>query len=234
MFKKTLFTFLTLLLLTPLFAFAADYQAESPTENDLTVNLETTMGTIKIKLFPDEAPKTVENFQKHIQDGYYNDLLFHRVIENFMIQTGDPKGDGTGGESIWGEPFKDEFSDKLSNVRGAVSMANSGANTNGSQFFICQQDSLALDGVHTVFGQVYEGIEVVDKIASVDTDDSDKPLKDIKIENMTTSGETQSWFDKYWVTVLWIVGIIVFGYFAISIFIKMRNSKMTRAERRRR
>jgi len=102
------------------------------------VEMETTMGTIKIELYPELAPKTVENFVTHAKDGYYDGILFHRVIDGFMIQGGDPMGNGTGGASIWKEPFEDEFSMKLLNYRGAISMANAGPNTNGSQFFIVQ------------------------------------------------------------------------------------------------
>lgn len=108
------------------------------TGTERQVEMITSMGNIKIMLFPDKAPKAVENFIKHAEEGYYNGLLFHRVIKDFMIQGGDPKGDGTGGESIWKKPFADEFSPNLFNFRGALSMANSGPNTNGSQFFIVQ------------------------------------------------------------------------------------------------
>lgn len=109
------------------------------------VILKTSMGDIEIMLFPDEAPKAVENFLTHAKDGYYNGLLFHRVINDFMLQGGDPKGDSTGGESIWDAPFEDEFSDSLRNFRGALSMANSGTDTNGSQFFIMQGKTATTD-----------------------------------------------------------------------------------------
>ncbi len=172
------------------------------------VEMVTTEGSIKIKLFPKIAPKAVENFMTHAKDGYYNGLIFHRVINDFMIQGGDPEGNGTGGSSIWDKPFEDEFSNQLYNLRGALSMANSGANTNGSQFFIVQNsddmsDGLLaedvpakiidaykkggaphLDGKHTVFGQVIEGMDVVDKIAKSETGENDKPKKDIKIEKI--------------------------------------------------
>ena len=107
-------------------------------EDQDLVQMVTSMGNIEIKLFPKQAPKTVENFMKHAKDGYYDGLTFHRVINNFMIQGGDPSGDGTGGNSIWNKPFEDEFSNQLYNIRGALSMANAGPNTNGSQFFIVQ------------------------------------------------------------------------------------------------
>lgn len=107
--------------------------------------IKTDKGDIKVRLFPEEAPKAVENFVTHAENGYYDGLIFHRVIKDFMIQGGDPKGTGTGGESIWGKPFADEFSSELHNFRGALSMANAGPNTNGSQFFIVQADSVSDD-----------------------------------------------------------------------------------------
>lgn len=113
-------------------------QFEKPTDEDLTATITTSEGTMKVVLYPQYAPKAVENFYRHATDGYYNGLKFHRVIKDFMIQTGDPKGDGTGGESVWGAPFEDEFTLDLFNFRGALSMANAGPGTNGSQFFIVQ------------------------------------------------------------------------------------------------
>lgn len=150
-----------------------------------SATIHTNMGDITVELYPEEAPKAVENFVTHAKDGYYDGIIFHRVIQNFMIQGGDPTGTGRGGESIWKKPFEDEFSKNRSNVRGAISMANAGPNTNGSQFFIVQRDSTYLDGVHTVFGKVTEGMDVVDKIASVPTDLMDKPLNDVVIESIT-------------------------------------------------
>lgn len=222
--------------------------------NGPTAVIKTTLGDITVQLYPEEAPKTVENFITHAKNGYYDGIIFHRIINNFMVQGGDPTGTGRGGESIWGESFPDEFSHKLHNFRGALSMANSGSNTNGSQFFIVQcadpvtenmdetymfnwtvnqyqwelnttpeneeeanalmeelnnklgeyqQNGLPqelldvyrpalevyrtvggtphLDYKHTVFGQVIAGMEVVDAMAAVETDDSDKPLVDVKI-----------------------------------------------------
>ena len=113
-------------------------QAQMPEEGEEIAVITTSKGVVKMRFFPEEAPKAVENFKTLAKKGYYNGLLFHRVIEDFMVQTGDPKGDGTGGESCWGEAFEDEISPKLHYYRGAVAMANSGANTNGSQFFIVQ------------------------------------------------------------------------------------------------
>lgn len=181
--------------------------------------LKTSMGTIKIMLFPEAAPKAVENFKALIQDGYYNGVTFHRVISDFMIQGGDPTGTGSGGESSFGKSFEDEFSEKALNFRGALSMANTGkADTNGSQFFIVQApantlsstiwdqlemkqnaafpDSVKekyeevggtpwLDFHHTVFGQVYEGMDVVDAISAVETNSSGKPVEDVVIESAT-------------------------------------------------
>lgn len=215
------------------------YQMEAPAKGEEVAVLTTSMGKIYLRLFPSAAPKTVENFKGLIQKGYYNGLTFHRVIKDFMIQSGDPNGDGSGGESVWGKPFEDEFNKNLLNLRGAVSMANSGADTNGSQFFINQagpstfsgwdyyQQAYAafqkdpeqfvaqyqypwvdmskatkayenaylkyggnpgLDGAyniigrgHTVFAQVYKGMDVVDKIASVQTDSSNKPSQSVKV-----------------------------------------------------
>jgi peptidyl-prolyl cis-trans isomerase B (cyclophilin B) len=139
-------------------------QFSPPKNGEKVAIMKTPMGDIKIKFFPEEAPKTVENFLTHAQNGYYDGLTFHRIIQNFMIQGGDPKGDGTGGESIWGEPFEDEFSVKRLHYRGALSMANSGPNTNGSQFFIVQSPSadpnsiefLKQDPTKKLIGEQYE------------------------------------------------------------------------------
>lgn len=240
------------------------FQLAGPEKGDTVAIMHTNMGDISIRLFPEAAPKTVENFTTHAKNGYYNGVTFHRVIEDFMIQGGDPDGTGAGGESIWGEPFEDEFDRKLLNLRGSLVMANSGANTNGSQFFINQagptgktaeelkqqydydtmyaqmatyynqyvqyygesfvsyyptvEDYIAaqggispdsrlipdevwdlyartggnihLDGAwrasggHAVFGQVYDGMDVVDAIAAVETDENDKPKKDVIIESI--------------------------------------------------
>lgn len=232
------------------------YQLDKPESGEEVAVMHTTKGDISLRFFPEAAPKTVENFVKHAKDGYYDGLTFHRVIKDFMIQGGDPKGDGTGGKSIYGDSFEDEFSDHLFNIRGSVSMANSGQDTNGSQFFINQAGADAfktnggwealekqwkeqaypmlcqyygtdnysqfvsyygaymldtdlisnevkslyeknggnpsLDGAfsavdrgHTVFAQVYDGMDVVDKIASVETDTSNnKPTEDVKIKSI--------------------------------------------------
>ncbi len=118
------------------------YQLEDIKSGDTVAVMKTNMGDIEIKLFPEKAPKTVENFVTHAKNGYYNGLIFHRVIKDFMIQGGDPLGSGIGGESIWGRSFEDEFDVELHNLRGALSMANAGPNTNGSQFFIVQASSV--------------------------------------------------------------------------------------------
>lgn len=230
----------------------AGYQLEQPEKGEQVAVMHTSMGDISMRFFPEAAPKTVENFIKHAKDGYYDGLTFHRVIEDFMIQGGDPDGNGSGGTSIYGDKFEDEFSDKLFNLRGSVAMANSGYDTNGSQFFINQKtaksfegwDSLesqwaeihqmlsqyiasgalqtftqninyiycldtdevpddvkklytdnggnptldgafnAVDRGHTVFAQVYGGMDIVDKIAAVEVDGSSKPAKDITIDKI--------------------------------------------------
>ena len=176
------------------------------------VIMETNKGKIKIVLFPEHAPKTVENFLGLIEKGYYDDVVFHRVIKDFMIQGGDPTASGMGGERLWGEPLEDEFSDELFNLYGALSMANAGPNTNGSQFFIVScpevnEDMLSqmalagyeepiidayqelggtpwLDQRHTVFGQVEEGMDVVLEIQESKTNAFDRPEEDVVIERI--------------------------------------------------
>lgn len=239
------------------------FQLEKPAAGEKVAIMHTSMGDVHIRFFPEAAPKAVENFLTHAEKGYYNGLTFHRVCNDFMIQGGDPKGNGTGGESIWGKPFADEFDQKLMNLRGSLSMANSGANTNGSQFFINQRKpdatveemkktydydamfaqysayydqyadyygedftadfptvdafinyqggicpvstlvpdavwelyakqggNISLDGAwryvggHTVFGQVYAGMDVVDAIAAVETDDNDKPKTAVTVTSI--------------------------------------------------
>ncbi len=189
-------------------------QLALPQAGEEVAVMHTTMGDIYIRLFPEAAPKAVENFTTHAKDGYYDGLTFHRVISDFMIQGGDPEGTGRGGESIWGEAFEDEFHTDLHNLRGALSMANAGSNTNGSQFFIVQAKTVAaelvdqmnqlpdsypaecvknyqelggtpwLDYQHTVFGQVFQGMDVVDAIAAVETDESDKPVEDVIVQSI--------------------------------------------------
>lgn len=176
------------------------------------VIMNTNKGAIKLELYPEIAPKTVENFIGLAKENYYDGVIFHRVISDFMIQGGDPTGTGMGGKSIWGEQFEDEFSPYLFNLRGALSMANAGPGTNGSQFFIVtapevpanmmEQMSGAgypddvieaygneggtpwLDQKHTVFGHVVEGMDIVDDINKTPTNPSDKPLEDVLIESI--------------------------------------------------
>lgn len=181
-------------------------------ENEKNVIMHTNMGDIHISLFPDIAPKAVENFLALAEKGYYNGIIFHRIIEDFMIQGGDPTGTGMGGQSIWGESFEDEFSMNAFNLHGALSMANAGPNTNGSQFFIVTKRSVEfsmlaqlekggwpveavkeygenggtpwLDHRHTVFGQVRSGMDVVYAIEAVETGANDKPVEDVVITSI--------------------------------------------------
>ncbi|PNS17666.1 hypothetical protein CAC42_3061 [Sphaceloma murrayae] len=160
-------------------ARAAEQQRKQATGSIAT--LHTTLGDIAIRLFPQHAPKTVENFVTHSRNGYYNNLLFHRVIRKFMIQTGDPLGDGTGGTSIWGKEFEDEFSPELKHDKPyTVSMANAGPGTNGSQFFVTTEKTPWLDGKHTVFGRVVRGMDVVHRIENVKVW-KEKPVDEIRI-----------------------------------------------------
>ena len=143
--------------------------------------IHTNHGAIEVELFDEDAPKTVENFRKLASDGFYDGVIFHRVIPDFMVQGGDPTGTGTGGP---GYTFEDEFNQHKV-VRGALAMANAGPNTNGSQFFIVTtQEAPWLDGKHTVFGEVTSGMESVDAIESTPTDNRDKPLEDALIERV--------------------------------------------------
>ncbi len=147
-----------------------------------TVVLQTTQGNIEIKLMPDVAPKACENFTKLVESGYYNGLIFHRVIKGFMIQGGDPTGTGRGGESSWGKPFNDEFSQAVSfDKPGILAMANSGPNSNGSQFFITTAPTPWLNMRHTIFGEVIFGYDVVEKIENTAVDSSDRPKVEQKI-----------------------------------------------------
>lgn len=143
--------------------------------------LNTSEGTVELELFPEQAPTTVENFSTLARDGFYDGLVFHRVIPDFMVQSGCPRGDGTGGP---GYEFQDEINEHRV-VRGALAMANAGPNTNGSQFFIVTAEACPwLDGKHTVFGQVVSGQDVVDRISRAERDARDKPLEPITIESV--------------------------------------------------
>ncbi len=191
------------------------YQLRAPEAGDTVITMSTTLGDIRIRMFPEYAPKAVENFVTHAKNGYYNGIKFHRVIPDFMIQGGDPNGTGMGGESIWGGTFEDEFSPELHNLRGALSMANAGPGTNGSQFFIVQAKDVPaqmldqmkdlpdhfpaecaeayaklggtpwLDYRHSVFGQVVDGMDVVDAISAVKTGRNDMPVDDVLINSIT-------------------------------------------------
>lgn len=191
-------------------------QLQKPNEGEEIAVIKTNHGDIKVRFFENAAPKAVENFKTHAKDGYYDGVTFHRVMNDFMIQGGDPEGTGRGGESIWGSSFEDEFDPYYHNIRGALSMANAGPNTNGSQFFIVQlkdtsKDMISqmkqvgeaggfsadvidayeklggtpwLDGKHTVFGQVFEGMDVVDEIAAVKVDGASKPVEPVIMETI--------------------------------------------------
>lgn len=171
-------------------SIASTHQTKDSAQTALatTAVIHTTEGDMHLRLFPAQAPKAVENFVGHARSGYFEGVIFHRVIPKFMIQTGDPLGDGTGGTSIWDREFEDEFSDDLRHDRPyTVSMANAGPNTNGSQFFITTTATPWLDNKHTIFGRVIQGLEVVHTIENVRTNKADKPYEDIKIINVEVS-----------------------------------------------
>ncbi|CRG91345.1 peptidylprolyl isomerase domain and WD repeat-containing protein 1 [Talaromyces islandicus] len=178
-----------------------DIQNEKPRESDLAQQdskqrqaqsgtsavLHTTLGDIHLRLFPQVAPLAVENFVTHARQGYYNNTIFHRVIRKFMIQGGDPLGDGTGGESIWGGEFADEFSPNIKHDKPyTLSMANAGPNSNGSQFFITTEKTPWLDGKHTIFGRAVQGLDVVHRIENVRVK-KEKPEEDVKIVSISVS-----------------------------------------------
>lgn len=226
---------------SPTFSSPIGYQLETPEDGEEIAVVSTNVGDFKLRFFPDKAPKAVENFKALSKKGYYNNVTFHRVIKDFMIQGGDPDGTGMGGKSIWEKDFEDEFSDNLFNITGSIAMANRGPNTNGSQFFINNQDpknfkgwdqfnqyyeiykknpevftknyggtidmskitdeikklyethggNPHLDGYyntakrgHTVFGQVFEGMETIDKISNVKTSEDNKPIEPVVIKNI--------------------------------------------------
>lgn len=161
---------------------AGKEEANKKSDGDF-VDMETTMGKIKIKLFTDKAPITTANFKKLVKEGFYNGIIFHRVIDGFMIQGGDPTGTGTGGSK---ETIKDEFGPGLKHSKaGMLSMANRGPNTGTSQFFITLAETPWLDGKHAIFGEVVEGMDVVKKIGKVKTGPNDKPVTDVKMTKVT-------------------------------------------------
>nr|WP_273478161.1 peptidylprolyl isomerase [Ignavigranum ruoffiae] len=188
-------------------------QLNLPTNADVVIH--TNLGDLSFVLFADETPKTVANFVKHARDGYYDGVIFHRIIKDFMVQGGDPTGTGMGGESVYGASFEDEFVPTLFNFHGALSMANAGPNTNGSQFFIVSASQVPhsmlgqlegagfpneiieayaevggtpwLDQRHTVFGHLLEGEEILQKMQNVETNSQDKPLEDVVIQSITVN-----------------------------------------------
>lgn len=168
------------LLFTSLLAFGA---------SNPRVLLQTTQGDVTLELYPNVAPMAVENFTTHVKNGYYNGLIFHRIIKNFMIQGGDPTGTGAGGESIWKKPFKDEFkSGVIFDKAGILAMANAGPRTNGSQFFITTAPTPWLNGYHTIFGRVVQGMDTIAKLNNIATNGQrggDRPLQSQKILKAT-------------------------------------------------
>ncbi|MBI1936772.1 MAG: peptidylprolyl isomerase [Ignavibacteriales bacterium] len=157
----------------------------------LVAVIKTNMGDIEFELYPNEAPKTVKNFTSLANSNFYNGIIFHRVIKDFMIQSGDPSGTGRGGASIYGGTFEDEFSaDLRHDTPGVLSMANAGPNTNQSQFFITVVPTPWLDARHTVFGRVINGMDVVNKISTVPTNQMDKPLQDVVMKEVKVEKRT--------------------------------------------
>ena len=162
-------------------------QLEAVKSGDTVAVMHTNMGDIEIKLFPEYAPKTVENFTTHAKNGYYNGIIFHRVIKDFMIQGGDPTGTGMGGskKAVKGEFAANGVTNNLSHKRGVISMARSQfPNSASSQFFICHADADFLDGQYAAFGKVVEGMETVDRIAGVPTNAADRPLSEQKMKSV--------------------------------------------------
>jgi len=184
--KKIIFA-LFFIILANQFLFPQQKKDKKKMVDSMTVAIiQTNMGTIELELFADKTPKTVENFVGLANKGYYNGVIFHRVIDNFMIQGGDPTGTGRGGQSLWGGKFEDEFVPELKHdSEGILSMANAGPNTNGSQFFITLVPTPWLDGRHTVFGKVIKGMDVVKAIGKVPRNQQDRPLKDVVMEKVT-------------------------------------------------
>ncbi len=188
--KRALFFSILVSLLLINCTYAQQSKSKSKTEKETITQLvavfETNMGNFECVLFEDKAPKTVANFVGLAEKGYYNGVIFHRVIDNFVIQGGDPTGTGSGGESIYGHPFEDEFHPDLKhNKAGVLSMANAGPNTNGSQFFITLAPTPWLDNRHSIFGEVIKGMDVVRKIGKVETiKPGDRPVKDVVMKRV--------------------------------------------------
>ncbi len=186
--KNLLFILIVLLIPLAMFIFSKPAHADenapaatnpvTPPESSPIIVFQTTQGNIEIKLWPNVAPKTCENMIGLINKGYYNGITFHRVIKNFMLQGGDPTGTGRGGESIWGGEFEDEISPNVQfDRKGLLAMANAGPNTNGSQFFITVAETSWLNGRHTIFGEVINGYDIIEKISLTPTDEQDRPLE---------------------------------------------------------
>ena len=173
------------------------YEAPAIENGDIIATITTNNGTIKLKLFKDLVPKTAINFMGLSEQGYYKDVVFHRVIKDFMVQWGDPDGTGSGGQSIYGESFEDEFDSSLQNNRGTISMANSGPATNGSQFFINVVNNNFLDNKHSVFGVVVEGMDTVDKISKLKTDASDRPENEVKMIDVNIQTYNEGKYTDY-------------------------------------
>ena len=180
-FLGIVFLTITIMAVTALASRAQQAQPEGASVKQNVV-FETNQGEIEFTLYDDVAPKACENFRGLVQKGYYNGIIFHRVIPNFMVQGGDPTGTGRGGESLWGGTFDDEFSPKVRfDRKGLLAMANAGPGTNGSQFFITTAATPWLNDHHPIFGAVVRGIEIVDKIEATPTGPGDRPVSDQKI-----------------------------------------------------
>lgn len=181
--------FLVAIAFTIIFAsnnFSQKEETKKMSDSTTIAVIKTNMGTIEIELFAKETPKTVENFVGLANKGYYKGVIFHRVIDKFMIQGGDPTGTGRGGESFWGKKFNDEIVKELVfDKEGLLAMANAGPNTNGSQFFITLAQTTWLNGNHTIFGKVIKGMDIVKAIGKVAKNAQDKPLKDVVMESVT-------------------------------------------------
>lgn len=186
--KKILISIVSLVLILSQISLAQKTKSKTTpeTKTKVVAVFVTNMGTFECELFDDKAPKTVANFVGLAEKGYYNGVIFHRVIDNFVIQGGDPTGTGRGGESIYGRPFEDEFHPELKHDKpGVLSMANAGPNTNGSQFFITLAPTPWLDNRHSIFGQVIKGMDVVRAIGKVETiKPGDRPVKDVVMKQV--------------------------------------------------
>ena len=180
---KTLLTFISLTLFAYAGGLSDNLSKKTPASDNPIIVMETTQGKITLELFPKVAPKAVENFVTHVTEGYYDGLIFHRIIKGFMIQGGDPTGTGRGGESIWHKGFEDEFSPNVVfNHKGILAMANAGPRTNGSQFFITTVPTPHLNGHHTIFGEVKSGYSTVVKLESVPVNPrGNRPIDEQKI-----------------------------------------------------